>query len=276
MIYIERKGARVPALGFGTWQLTGNPCVRMVQYALDIGYRHIDTAQMYDNEAEVGTALAGSTVDRSEIFLTTKVWFDRLSDVALRRSVDDSLRKLKTDYVDLLLIHWPNDAVPLRETLAAMEEIRRQAKAKFIGVSNFTVRHLREAVDEIGADLLVNQVEYHPFLSQRPVLDFLRNQGMLLTAYSPVAKGEVMRDPTLIEIARQHGRTPCQITLRWLMQQDGVAAIPRTSSEANCEANFDIFDFALNEFEMAEINELTSRHRRLVNPSWAPAWDTPV
>ena len=273
MIYIDRKGARVPAIGFGTWQLTGNPCVRMVRHALDIGYRHIDTAHMYDNEAEVGLAIAGSAVDRSEIFLTTKVWMDRLTDTGIRRSVEESLRKLKTDYVDLLLIHWPNDAVPFRESLGAMADLRRQGKAKFIGVSNFTVRHLQRALEEEGADLLANQVEYHPFLSQRPVLATARRTQMLLTAYSPVAKGEVARDPTLTGIARRHGKTPFQVALRWLVQQDGVAAIPRTSSEANCEANLDIFDFALNEGEMAEIDRLTSRHRRLVDPSWAPVWD---
>jgi 2,5-diketo-D-gluconate reductase B len=273
MIYIDRKGARVPALGFGTWQLTGSPCVRMVRYALDIGYRHIDTARMYDNEAEVGVAIAGSGVDRTEIFLTTKVWMDGLTDALLRRSVEDSLRKLKTDYVDLLLIHWPNDAVPLRETLGAMMDLRRQGKAKFIGVSNFPVRHLQRAVEEEGADLLANQVEYHPFLSQRPVMQALRQNQMMLTAYSPVAKGEVARDPVLTGIARRHGKTPFQVALRWLVQQDGVAAIPRTSSEANCAANLEIFDFALSEAEVTEIDQLTRHHRRLVNPSWSPAWD---
>ena len=276
MIHIERKGARVPALGFGTWQLTGERCIRMVRHALDVGYRHVDTAQMYDNEEEVGTALTESPVDRQQIFLTTKVWPDRLADAALRRSVEDSLRKLKSDYVDLLLIHWPNDAVPLHESLAAMADLRNQGKAKFIGVSNFTVRHLREAVEEVGADILANQVEYHPLLSQRPVLSYLRQHGIMLTAYSPVAKGEVAKEPKLVEIGRNYGKTAFQVTLRWLVQQDGVAAIPRTSNEINCAANFDIFDFALNETEMAAIGELTARNRRLVNGSFSPAWDPPV
>lgn len=275
MLFVERKGARVPALGFGTWELSGEPCLRMVRHALDVGYRHIDTAQIYGNEAEVGTALAHSSVDRQDVFLTTKVWTDRLTDVALRRSVEDSLRKLKTDYVDLLLIHWPNEAAPLGESLGAMADLRRQGKAKFIGVSNFTVRHLGDAVERVGADLLANQVEYHPFLSQRPVLTFLRRHGMMLTAYSPVAKGQVARDAALVEIGRRHGKTPFQVALRWLVQQDGVAAIPRTSSEANCAANFDIFDFALSEGEMAEIDEVTNQNRRLVNHSFAPVWDAP-
>jgi 2,5-diketo-D-gluconate reductase B len=274
MKYLHVKDARVPALGFGTFEITGSQCVEMVRYALEVGYRHIDTAQVYENEAEVGKALRESGIDRREIFLTTKVWMDNLPYSDVKRSTEESLRRLNTEYVDLLLIHWPNDAVPVAATLEAMQELKAQDKIRHIGVSNFTVALLKKAIEVHSADLLCNQVEYHPFLSQRPVLDYLYTQKMMLTAYSPLARGEVVRDSTLKRIGQNYGKSPAQVALRWLLQQDAVAAIPKAASREHCRSNFQIFDFSLSDEEMAAIDKLTG-NRRMIDPGWAPEWDAP-
>jgi len=272
MQFIELKGARVPALGFGTWQLTGDTCVEMVQHALAVGYRHIDTAQMYNNEAEVGTALQASPVPRDEIFLTTKIWYENLNPVEVRRVADESLRKLQTDYVDLLLIHWPNPSVSLADTLSAMMALQDEGKTRHIGVSNFPVALLEEALEGSYARLICDQVEYHPYLNQGPVLAFLRNHDMMLTAYSPLGKGETAKDATLQAIGEKYGKTSAQVVLRWLLDQNRVAAIPRTSNKQRCQQNFEIFDFQLSEEHTRAIDALQG-DRRLINPSWAPAWD---
>lgn len=274
MLYIDVKGLRVPALGLGTWELTGAGCARAVRQALEIGYRHIDTAQAYENEAAVGRALAESGLDRGEVFLSTKIWMSNVRYDDAKRSVDESLRALRTDHVDLLLIHWPVPAVPVAETLRAMIELRAEGRTRAIGVSNFTVPLLEEAAAVPGADLVCNQVEYHPFLSQRPVLDWLRRHGMMLTAYSPLARGEVFRNATLRRIGERHGKSAGQVALRWLVQQERVSAIPKASGEAHMRSNFEIFDFALDDEEMAEIGRLTG-HGRRIDPSWAPHWDPP-
>jgi 2,5-diketo-D-gluconate reductase B len=272
MEYVNLKGARVPALGLGTWQLSGAQCADIVRAGLDLGYRHIDTAQAYNNEEEVGVALAGSGVPRDDIFLTTKVWYERIAPGELQRSVDESLTKLRTDHVDLLLIHWPNAKIPLGDSLKALAEVKAQGKARHIGVSNFTVALLKESVEVHGVDLACDQVEYHPFLSQRPVLDFLRSHEMFLTAYSPIARGEAATHPTLVRIGEAHGKSAVQVTLRWLLDQANVAAIPKASGEKHLKSNFEIFDFKLTDAERAEIDALTG-NRRLIDPGWAPAWD---
>lgn len=272
MKFVEIRGERVPALGFGTWQITGGDCVRMVRYALDVGYRHIDTAQIYENEAEVGRGLAESGVAREDIFLTTKVWMDSLGQSDVQTSVEESLRKLKTDHVDLLLIHWPNPDFPLGETLSAMAEMQAAGKARHIGVSNFTVEWMRRAVEDHGADILCNQVEYHPFLRQSPVLDFVRAHDMMMTAYSPLARGRVAKSDVIVDIARKHGKTPAQVALRWLIDQDRVAAIPKAASEAHCRGNLDIFDFEFDAGDRTAIDAIGG-DRRLVDPAWAPDWD---
>jgi 2,5-diketo-D-gluconate reductase B len=272
MKFVTIKGTRVPALGFGTWQLSGRTCVDAVKDALAIGYRHIDTAQVYGNESEVGEALRNSRVPRGDIFLTTKVAPGQLAASAVRRSTEESLRKLGVDHVDLLLIHWPTRDVPLAETLGAFAALRQAGKTRFIGVSNFTVAHLRQTVEEHSADILCNQVEYHPFLSQRPVLDYLRRHDIMLTAYTPLGRGLVPNDPTIGAIAKKHDKTAAQVALRWLVDQDGVSAIPRSSSKAHTAANFAIFDFALDGEDRAAIDALRG-NRRVVNPAWAPDWD---
>lgn len=271
MTTIGIQGYAVPTLGFGTWRLTGREAERAVATALDVGYRHLDTAEIYENEAEVGRALHASGVDREAVFLTTKVWHDHLRRTDLLRATEASLRRLGTDYVDLLLVHWPTDAVPLKETLDALQEVRAQGSARLIGVSNFPPTLLERALDHVP-DLACIQVEYHPFLGQATLLELARKHGMMLTAYSPIARGEVMNDGTLQTLAAAHGKTPSQVALRWLLQQDHVAAIPRSSNPEHIAANFDVFDFALSEDEMDRIAALP-KDRRLVSPDFAPDWE---
>ena len=273
MIHVETHGVRIPAIGLGTWQLNGDVARRMVGYALEIGYRHIDTAQMYGNESEVGQAIARSAVPRDDIWLTTKIWPDNFRAGALQRAAEASVRRLRTE-PDLLLLHWPNPDVPLAETIPALNEAKRRGLARQIGVSNFTVALIREATALSDEPLVVDQVEYHPFLDQEAVLAEVRARGMALTAYSPLAKGRLFSDRTLGRIGERHGKNPGQVTLRWLIQQDGVTAIPRSSREAHVKGNFEIFDFALSDAEMAEISALARPDGRQLNPvGMAPRWD---
>jgi 2,5-diketo-D-gluconate reductase B len=269
---ISSYGVRVPALGFGTFTLEGRDCREMVKAALSIGYRHIDTAKMYGNEEAVGAGIRESEVAREQVFLTSKVWMDQLHYDDLTAATEDSLSKLATDHLDLLLIHWPNDRVPLTESLRALEDLQRAGKVRYVGVSNFTVALMREAVEQNGADVVCNQVEYHPFLNQQPVLNEARRLGLFLTAYCPLAKGRAPKDPTLQAIGEKHGKTAAQVALRWLIQHGDVAAIPKASSRAHAEANFDIFDFQLDQSDLAQIAQLPGG-TRIINPSWAPQWD---
>lgn len=270
MIYRMIQGTEVPALGFGTYKLLGEDCERGVLHALELGYRHIDTAQAYDNEDAVGRALTASGVGREDIFLTTKVPPANFARDAVLKSTLESLNKLRTDYVDLLLLHWPNPEVPLGETLSALMELRDRGAVRHIGVSNFPSSLVEEA--QSYAPIFANQVEYHPYLGQETLLAQARAQDYLLTAYSPVARGKVLNDETLLEIGEAHGKSPAQVTLRWLLQQDHVAAIPKAASERNRVGNFAIFDFELSEGEMARIFAL-ERRERLVSPPWGPVWD---
>ena len=270
MIYVNVQQEKVPALGYGTWQLTGDACVEGVADALAIGYRHIDTAQVYDNEAQVGEGMRRADVERDAIFLTTKVWFDRFTRDTLPPSVDESLRKLGTDYVDLLLLHWPNDDVELAETLDAMRTVQDQGKARHIGLSNYPPSQLRQAQQH--ATIFCNQVEYHPYLSQDALLSLARQTDYMLTAYSPIARGRVVDDPTLTAIAHAHGKTVVQVVLRWLIQQDHVAAIPKAATAAHRRSNFDIFDFQLTDEQMGQIAAL-DQGLRLAQPDWAPNWE---
>jgi 2,5-diketo-D-gluconate reductase B len=273
MLHIDVKGTKVPALGFGTWALSGRGCYEAVRAALSLGYRHIDTADMYGNETEVGRAIRDSGLARDSIFLTTKVPPGKLRARDAKRCCEESLRKLGLDQVDLLLIHWPNSAVPLGETLGAFAELRAAGKTRFIGVSNFPATMLREAVEQHGADLLCNQVEYHPYLPQRAVLQGARGYGMMVTAYSPVAKGRVARDAKLAAIGRKYGKSAVQVALRWLIEQPAVAAIPKAGPRDHIAANIDIFDFALAEEDRAAIAAL-GEGRRLVDfgdGDWDPA-----
>ena len=270
---LDVQGMRMPKLGFGTWKLKGEDAKDAVSHALDIGYRHIDTAQVYDNEGPVGEAIGKSSVDREDLFITTKVWMDRYARGDLEQSARESLKRLDTDYVDLLILHWPNPDFPIEQTIEALNQVKDDGLARHIGVSNFTTMWLGEAVAATRHPLAVNQVEYHPFIDQTPVLDAIGKYDMGLTAYSPIAQGEVFQDDTLKAIAQTHDKTPAQVALRWLIQQPRVSAIPRSSKREHAQANFDIFDFELSDDEMAEIARLRRSDHRLVDPSWAPAWD---
>ena len=248
------KGEKVPSLGLGTYRLSGEECTRSVERALALGYRHIDTAQMYRNEDEVARGLENSGVDREDVFLVTKVWPSDFSHDDVVRKTRESLRQLRTDYVNLLLMHWPSQDVPLEETLGAMTELKEEGRVKHIGVSNFPSQMVEEAARH--AEVFCNQVEYHPYKAQDDLLEQAKEIDYLLTAYQPIARGEILDDETLREIGEAHGKTPAQVALRWLIQQEKVAAIPKSASAAHLESNLDVFNFGLSNEEMERISGL--------------------
>ncbi len=271
---VTAHGAAIPALGFGTYRVSPADTLRMVPHALSLGYRHIDTAQIYGNEAEVGDAIAKSGIARDRIFLTTKIWVDNYRRDALLASAETSLRKLKTDHVDLLLLHWPNPSVPLAEQIGALNDVRAAGKALHIGVSNFNTALMTEAASLSPAPLVTNQVEYHPYLAQSKLTAAARAAGLAITAYYGMADGKVFADPVLREIAGSHGKSIAQIVLRWLIQQDGVIALSKTVNEARAAENLAIFDFTLTPDDMVAISALAQPNGRLVSPpGLAPAWD---
>ncbi len=268
---VEAKGFSIPLVGLGTWALRGRECARLVEQAIRIGYRHIDTAQMYDNEREVGEGVRNSG-KRSEAIVTTKVQPTLLAPPDLERSVKESLARLRLDHIDLLLIHWPNPRVPLVETLGAMARMKKQGYARAIGVSNFTVALLDEANRVSAEPLVCNQIECHPFLDQHKVIEACRRHGMAVIAYSPIARGGARSDAVLARIGKAHGKTAAQVCLRYLVQHD-IAVIPRTSKLQRLEENAALFDFALSDAEMDEIRALSKRNDRLVDWTWSPNWD---
>lgn len=270
---VSLGGLDIPALGLGTWPLKDAPCRDLVRAALESGWRHVDTAAMYENEKAVGAGLRAASAPRDSVFLTTKVWHDQLDPERLIRSCEHSLDRLGVDFVDLLLIHWPNPRVPLKEQVEALLELRQRGWTRGVGVSNFTAAMVREAQDHAGGQLVVNQVEYHPFLSQIRVREALAAAGMGLTAYAPIARGAVIGHETIRGIARRHGKNEVQVALRWLVQQDDTIAIPKTASPARLAENAAIFDFELTEDEMAAMSALGGARRRTVDPDFAPAWD---
>jgi diketogulonate reductase-like aldo/keto reductase len=272
MQFVEANGAKIPAIGLGTWELRGRTCARLVEQALRLGYRHIDTAQIYENEREVGEGLRASKIRRDEIFVTTKIWTNHFAPHDLERSTKESLTKLRLSEVDLLLLHWPNPQVPLSETLGALARVKQLGMARHIGVSNFTVALVDEAVAACAEPLVCDQVEYHPYLDQTRVREACARHGMAVVAYSPVAKGRIKGDTTLARIGQAHGKTAAQVCLRWLVQQN-VAAIPRTSKIERLSENIDIFDFALSDEEMRQIFGLASAKGRLTDFGFAPKWD---
>jgi 2,5-diketo-D-gluconate reductase B len=270
MIYVDVQGVKVPALGFGTWKLRGNECAEGVRHALELGYRHIDTAQAYNNEEQVGEGMRQAGVPREDIFLTTKLKPDNFNRDQVRPTAEESLSKLGTEYVDLFLMHWPNPDVPVEETIEEMAKLQHEGLVRFIGVSNFPPSWLGRA--NRVSRIFCNQVEYHPYLAQDRLWSLAREQDWMLTAYSPVAQGEVMDDPVLKEIGEAHGKNPVQVCLRWLIQQPKVSAIPKAASAEHRESNFDIFDFELSDAEMQRIHDL-NRGQRLVDPDWSLDWE---
>lgn len=272
MHLVEANGARIPAIGLGTWELRGRTCARLVEQALKLGYRHIDTAQIYENEREVGDGLRASGIRREELFVTTKVWTTHFAPNDLERSAKESLARLRLAEVDLLLLHWPNPQVPLAETLGALARVRKLGMARHIGVSNFTVALIEDAVAACLEPLVCNQVEYHPYLDQTKVKEACARHGLAVVAYSPIAKGRIKSDQTLARIGQAHGKTAAQVCLRWLVQQN-VSAIPRTSRIERLSENIDVFDFELSDAEMRLIFRMGSAGGRLTDFGFAPKWD---
>ena len=270
---VKANGAEIPAIGLGTWQLRGEEGAAAVKSALAAGYRHIDTAAMYGNEEAVGEGLRASGVARDEVFVTTKVWPEDLAPADLRRSAEASLKRLGLSQVDLLLIHWPNAAIPLAGTIRALCEAKRAGLSRHIGVANFTVRLLDEAVSLADEPIVANQCEYHPYLDQSLVRAECRKHGAAFVSYCPIGKAQVLSEPAIQAIAKAHRRTPAQIVLRWQVQQPGVVAIPKSGDPQRQRENFSVFDFGLTDEEMAAICGLARPGGRMVTPAWSPHWD---
>ncbi|MFN4271438.1 MAG: aldo/keto reductase [Aliihoeflea sp.] len=274
MHHVNANGAAIPALGLGTFTLKGTDCIDMVRSAIEIGYRHLDTAAMYGNEVEVGEGLRQSSIAREEVFVTTKVWWENLRADDLRRSAEASLAKLKLDSVDLLLVHWPNPAIPLSDTLPALARLKQEGLARNIGVSNFTTKLLADALKLCPEPLVANQVEYHPYLNQTKVYAACRAAGLAMVSYCPLHRGgDLLSEAAVRSAADAHGKTPGQIVLRWHVQQEGVVAIPRTSRIERLEENFSIFDFELTGDEMAAISQLAGKGSRICDFDFSPRWD---
>ena len=268
---VEAKGFQIPIIGLGTWPLRGRDCARLVEQAIRVGYRHIDTAQMYENEREVGEGVRASG-KRDEVMVTTKIQPSLLAPHDVERSVKESLAHLRLDVIDLLLIHWPNPRVPLADTLGAMANMKREGHVRAIGVSNFTVALLDEANKATSEPLVCNQVECHPYLDQDKVFAACHKHGMAMSAYSPIARGRAKGDEVLARIGDAHEKTAAQVCLRWLTQQ-GIVVLPRTSKAERLAENFDILDFELSDAEMKEIAGLSRSGSRIVDWSWSPKWD---
>jgi diketogulonate reductase-like aldo/keto reductase len=271
---VQAGGASIPCLGLGTWAARGADCAQAVSWALDSGYRHIDTAAIYDNEEAVGEGIRASRVRRHDIFLTTKVSHTDIDDGPLQRSTEASLKRLGVDFVDLLLIHWPNPAIPLRRSIAALIKAKRAGLTKHIGVSNFTLTLLREAIALADERIVTNQCEYHPRVDQSRLVAACRADDVAFTSYCPLGRGgDILTDAAVASIARRHSKTPAQVLLRWHVQQPGVIAIPKSSDRRRIVENINIFDFVLSEAEMEALFSLARPRGRIVSPSWAPVWD---
>lgn len=272
-IIVHANGAAIPAIAIGTWQSTDDAGMRAVEEALRSGYRHIDTATAYGNEKQVAEGIRASEVARDQIFVTTKVWRENMSRDAVLRSAEDSVKRLDVGAVDLLLLHWPVTDVPLAESLAGLVAAKRAGLTRHIGVSNFTIALVDEAVRLSDEPIVTNQVEYHPLLSQDRLIRACAAHGVSLTAYSPLGRGALLTDPVITAIAEAHGREPAQIILRWLIQQPGVIAAPKSVTPQRIRNNLAVFDFELSDIEMARISNLARPDGRLINPSFSPQWD---
>jgi diketogulonate reductase-like aldo/keto reductase len=270
---VEANGAKIPAIGLGTFLLQGETATKAVVAALNAGYRHIDTADMYGNEREVGEGLRAGGVKRDDVFITTKVWWENLEGGALLRSAEGSLKKLGLDRVDLLLIHWPKPGGRVEDWIRDLGRAKRAGLARHIGVSNFPVALLDRAVAASDEPLVVNQVEYHPYLDQAKLREACRRHGIALTAYCPLGRAGVLNEPVLRAIAERHGKTVSQVVLRWHVQQPGTIAIPKSGTPKHIAENIEIMDFELSPDEMARISGLARPDGRVVDPSFAPDWD---
>jgi 2,5-diketo-D-gluconate reductase B len=269
---LKTQGISMPKLGLGTFRMQGDTCRAAVESALSIGYRHIDTAEMYGNEEPIGAALAAARLPRGELHVTTKVWHENLSPDAIRRSFDASLTKLRLDHVDLYLVHWPSKAANWGAVFETLMTLKQEGRTRAIGVANFTTALLKIAVEDIKAPIACNQIEYHALLDQSKVLAYLNAKSIPLVAYCPLAQGRIASDEVLAEIGAKHNATAAQVALKWLLDQDGVAAIPKASRRESQQANLDALKITLDDADRNKIAALP-KDRRCVNPGFAPAWD---
>jgi 2,5-diketo-D-gluconate reductase B len=274
MQFVEAHGARIPTIGLGTMTLKDDIGVQAVKTALQIGYRHLDTAASYGNEKENGEGLRQSGVKREEVFICTKVRQENLEPANFNKSLDQSLANLQLPYVDLLLIHWNNKDIPLKTSVGALCQAKKDGRAKHVGVANFTTKLLDEAWAVTSEPLVCNQIEVHPFINQDKVLAASKKHGMAVVAYVPIARGKVPGAEVLERIGKAHNRSSAQVSLRYLVQL-GCCAIPRTANPQHLKENMEVFDFNLSDAEMAELKALNATNMRVVNPPHAPQWDTP-
>jgi 2,5-diketo-D-gluconate reductase B len=272
MEYLQTQGIRLPRLGLGTYRMQGDVCRAAVESGLAVGYRHIDTAEMYGNEDAIGAALAAARVPRAELHITTKVWIENLAPDALRRAFDTSLKKLRLDHLDLYLIHWPTHSMNLPAALEAMMKLKEEGRTRAIGVANFTVPLLKTTIEEVKAPIACNQIEYHAMLDQTKVKTYMDAKSIPLVAYCPLAQGRFASDETLAKIGKKHDASAAQVALKWLIDQNGVAAIPKASRAESQQANLDALKVTLDDSDRKAIAALP-KDRRCVNPAFWSNWD---
>jgi 2,5-diketo-D-gluconate reductase B len=272
MEVLQTQGISLPRLGLGTFRMQGDVCRAAVESALALGYRHIDTAEMYANEEAIGAAIAASGVARKDLHVTTKVWNENLAPDAMRRAFDTSLKKLRLDHVDLYLVHWPAPKMNLPAMFETLMKLKQEGRTRAIGVANFNIALLKTVVEDIRAPIACNQIEYHVMLDQTKVKKYLDAKSIPLVAYCPLAQGRAASAPTLLAIGKKHGASAAQVALKWLLDQDGVAAIPKASRAESQKANFDALDIGLDDEDIKAIAGLP-KDKRFVNPGFSPAWD---
>jgi 2,5-diketo-D-gluconate reductase B len=272
MDHLQTQGISLPRLGLGTFRMQGDVCRAAVESALALGYRHIDTAEMYANEEAIGAAIAASSVPRKDLHITTKVWNENLAPDAIRRAFETSLKKLQLDQVDLYLVHWPAGRMNLPAMFETLMKLKEDGRTRAIGVANFNIALLKTVVEQIKAPIACNQVEYHVFLDQTPLRKYLASRSIPLVAYCPLAQGRAASDETLMKIGRKHGATAAQVALKWLLDQDEVVAIPKASRAESQKANLKAIHIGLDDEDRAAIAALP-KNKRFVNPGFAPEWD---
>ena len=269
---LKTQGISLPRLGLGTFRMQGDVCRAAVESALGLGYRHIDTAEMYANEEAIGPAIAASGIARKDLHVTTKVWHENLAPDAIRKAFDASLKKLKLDHVDLYLVHWPSPSMNLAVVMETLMKLREEGRTRAIGVANFNIALLKKAVEEIKAPIACNQIEYHVMLDQTAVRKYLASKSIPLVAYCPLAQGRAASNETLMAIGKKHNASGAQVALKWLLDQDGVAAIPKASRAESQQANLAALNVKLDDDDRKAIASLP-KDQRFVKPGFAPAWD---
>ena len=272
MEYLKTQGLTMPRLGLGTFRMQGDVCRAAVESALALGYRHIDTAEMYGNEDAIGPAIAASGVARKDLFVTTKVWNENLAPDAMRKAFDTSLNKLRLNQVDLYLVHWPAPNMNLKSMFETLMKLKEEGRTRAIGVANFNIALLKTVIEEIKAPIACDQVEYHVMLDQTPLRRYLKSKSIPLVAYCPLAQGRVASDEALAAVGRKHNASAAQVALKWLLDQDGVAAIPKASRAESQQANLDALKVTLDDEDRKAIASLP-KNKRCVSPGFAPAWD---